>query len=116
MLRKQGFQTILEAVQAPEAIAIMKEELVDLVLTHWTVEDYSGEKLLAALRKCGRKENIPVVLLDEGLPQSSIVAAVKAGIAGRLPLPPEAARLNEILCTIREFQSSLEPTKIPTRG
>ena len=113
MLLKQGIQTVLEAVQVPEAISIMKEEMVDLALTHWTVENYSGNQLLEALRKHGRKKNIPVVLLDEGLPQSAIVAAVKAGIAGRLPLPPDAARLDEILCSIREYRSSLHPSNVP---
>jgi CheY-like chemotaxis protein len=83
-----------------QAAKTMGGELVDLVLTPWDAAGLAGPELLRALRRRSRNRNVPVVLLDAGLRQDTVVSAVKAGVAGRLVLPAEPAQLREILATI----------------
>lgn len=97
MLKSVGFQRVLEAEKPAEAISMLKEELVDLALIPWDVPGWSGKALFKALQHKGRNRGVPVILLDAGLPQSMVVAAVKAGVIGRLTLPAQLDELRKIL-------------------
>jgi len=102
LLRGQGIERVLEAESAAEALVIIRGEPVRLVLTPWAPPGMAGVPLLRELKR--RPTDRPgagavpaIVLLDEGLPRQQVVAAVKAGIAGRLPMPAQAAELVRIL-------------------
>jgi CheY-like chemotaxis protein len=108
LLLGAGFARVLEAESGVEAVTVLAEELVALVFTVWEERPFSGAELIRSLRNRGRNRRVPVVLLDDGLPQQTVVAAVKAGVAGRLPFPPTASRLAELLRSIREGQTGPE--------
>ena len=97
---RAGFERVLLAADGLQAAKTMGGELVDLVLTPWDAAELAGPELLRALRRRSRNRNVPVVLLDAGLRQDTVVSAVKAGVAGRLVLPAAPAQLKEILATI----------------
>jgi CheY-like chemotaxis protein len=99
-LRSAGMERVLEADSAAEALRLLSAELVQLVLTPWEVPDLAGRPLVQALRNRGRNRNLPVVLLDAGLAPPQVVAAVKAGIAGRLALPADAAAVRALLAQL----------------
>ena len=100
ILHGAGIFRVLSASSAKGAGVTLATELVDLVLTRWRLPDAQGLPLLRTLRGRGRNGRIPVILLDEGQPQESRVAAVKWGIAGRLPDPPTSDALAALLQTI----------------
>jgi CheY-like chemotaxis protein len=107
LLRRCGFERVLEADSAADAIMLLREQPVDLVLTPWAAPGMAGIPLLRTLRdrqpnRPGRGSPPAIILLDEGLPQQHVVAAVKAGVAGRLPVPAQAGPLSHILRTIAE--------------
>ncbi len=104
LLREAGFREVLTAGSAAEARALLKEALVDLVVTAWEVPGGSGAALIRAVRQGGRNRALPVILVDTGLPQHAVVAAVKAGAAGRLPWPGTVQQLRGIMATILEDQ------------
>ncbi len=97
LLMRQGFARVLQAEHVTEALTLMREQPVHVVLTPWQAPGMDGVPLLDALRTGNRGPAPALILLDAGLPQQAVVAAVKAGIAGRLPLPPEPSRLAGIL-------------------
>lgn len=99
-LHREGFERVLQAEDGPTGVTLMAAEPVDLVLTRWDAEGISGLELLRALRKRGRNRHVPVVVLDGGLPRQTIVSAIKAGVAGRLPLPSEPGSLRKVLQSI----------------
>lgn len=105
LLRRHGFERVLEADSAADALMLLRGQPVDLVLTPWATPETAGIPLLRALRDGrqngpGRGSPPMIVLLDDGLPKQHIVAAVKAGIAGRLPMPAQAGALSRILGAI----------------
>lgn len=107
LLRRHGFDRVLEAETVNDALVLMRGEPVQLVLTAWSPPGMAGVPLLHALKRRpqdrpGRGNAPAIVLLDEGLPQQQVVAAVKAGVAGRLTLPAQAAQLARILGEIAE--------------
>jgi CheY-like chemotaxis protein len=102
LLRRNGFERVLEAETVTEALALIRGEPVTLVLTPWAAPGMTGVPLLRALQRPPQDRPgagaVPaVVLLDEGLPQPHVVSAVKAGILGRLPLPADAEGLRRVL-------------------
>lgn len=99
-LQRAGFERTLVAESGPQALTMLAAELVDLVLTPWDAPELSGLELLRALRKRRRGKSVPVVILDNGLPQQIVVTAIKAGAAGRLGLPIAAAPLRKLLHAI----------------
>jgi len=99
-LQREGFERVLQAEDGPTGVTLMAAEPVDLVLTRWDAAGISGLELLRALRKRGRNRHVPVVVLDGGLPRQTIVSAIKAGVAGRLPLPSEPGSLREVLQSV----------------
>ncbi len=109
LLRGAGFQRVLECADGVEAVALLSAELVDLVLMAWEIEGLSGMELLNALRARRRRRPPAVVLIDEGLQQPTVVAAIKAGASGRLRRPWEPARLLRML-------SDLAPQRVQAPG
>ena len=96
-LKAEGFAQIHEAGDGVEAAAILASELVDVVFTVGGGEGSSPAELLAALAGRGPNRDAALVLLDDGLPRERVVAAVKAGAAGVLPVPPEPEALRSLL-------------------
>jgi len=96
-LRRHGLTRIHEAEDAAAAAAVARQERLDVVFTPWRADGLEGPALFAALR--ARHPGAPpaLVVLDEGLPQATVVAAVKAGARGRLPLPASADSVARVL-------------------
>ena len=106
VLSQAGFSTVLESDNAVSALMLLGEGLVDWVFTVFTLPERegvaqpAGASLIKALKNIGRNKNLPVVLLDEGMSQQEVVAAVKTGIAGRLGHPPNLEKLMQIFKTL----------------
>lgn len=117
LLPALGYREVFEAASAPEALAVMRTELVDLVFAPWEAIGLSGAPLMKALRDPGRNQNVPVVLLDDGLAPATVVAAVKAGIAGKVSLPGNLPELRKVLTEIEALEQrkpALSPGKLDT--
>jgi len=102
LLRAHGFGRVLEAETVTDALVHIRTEPVSLVLTPWSPPGMTGVPLLRALQKApgdrpGAGAVPAIVLMDEGLPQQHVVAAVKAGVVGRLSIPAQAADLRRLL-------------------
>ena len=102
MLHTLGYARVLEAGTEPEGISLLRGELVDLVLTPWETPGVSGATVVKASRGRGRQRKVPVVVLDDGLSPAAVVAAVKAGIAGRIQPQGGISELRKILNEIGE--------------
>jgi len=98
-----------EAEDAVSAATVASQERVDVIFTLWSAGRLSGAELFHALRARGRKAAPALVVLDEGLPQATVVAAVKAGAAGRLTLPATGEALARALETIAAAREDAAP-------
>lgn len=106
MLRRAGVGRVLLAGQGTEALTIMSRELVELALIPWDGPEPAGAELLPLLLKRGQNRRVAVVILDKGLPAQAMVSAIKAGAAGRIPLPAQPEPLAKLLEKIANESTS----------
>ena len=97
LLARLGFARVHEAEDITTAAALASQELLDIAFIPWSLEGRMGAELFSALDTRGRKPSPAIVVLDEGLSPSSVVATVKAGAVGRLQLPANQSALEHLL-------------------
>ncbi|MBI4084019.1 MAG: response regulator [Candidatus Lambdaproteobacteria bacterium] len=99
LLRGIGFERVLEAGSPADAVALLSAQPVAVVLLAWPAGTATGLELVRALRRSKHHRRPAIVVLDEGLPQATIVAAIKAGAIGRLTAPWDGQALRRLLAS-----------------
>lgn len=70
-LHRLGFTAILEAADGQRALAILRNEKVDLVISDWCMQGMHGIDLLRAVRADADLSRLPFIMLTaEGQPHS----------------------------------------------
>ena len=104
VLRQTGMaiQTIHEAGDGQEALAVMAQHRVDLVLSDINMPKMDGLQLLASLKASPQWQNIPVVMITTEGGETKVAEAVKLGAAGYVRKPFTADQIKEKLVGILE--------------
>jgi len=104
LLRQMGFTTIEEASNGQAALAKIKAQKYDLILSDWNMEPMSGMELLKAVRADPANKNIPVILVTAESKPENIAAARQAGVNDYIIKPFNAATLKEkLIATLGSF-------------
>lgn len=90
MLETGGYQ-VLSARDGETALAQVRKECIDLVLTDWTMIPMDGGELTRQLRQLSAAAPIPILVLSTINAESTKAEARKAGANGWLckPIDPE---------------------------
>ena len=109
VLRQTGMaiQTIHEAGDGQEALAVMAQHRVDLVLSDINMPKMDGLQLLASLKASPQWQNIPVVMITTEGGETKVAEAVKLGAAGYVRKPFTADQIKEKLVGILESAVTL---------
>ena len=109
VLRQTGMaiQTIHEAGDGQEALALMAQHRVDLVLSDINMPKMDGLQLLASLKASPQWQNIPVVMITTEGGETKVAEAVKLGAAGYVRKPFTADQIKEKLAGILESAVTL---------
>ena len=109
VLRQTGMaiQTIHEAGDGQEALAVMALHRVDLVLSDINMPKMDGLQLLASLKASPQWQNIPVVMITTEGGETKVAEAVKLGAAGYVRKPFTADQIKEKLVGILEPAGTL---------
>jgi two-component system chemotaxis response regulator CheY len=101
-LRQTGMaiQTIREAGDGQEALALLAEHRIDLVLSDINMPKMDGLQLVASLKASPRWQRIPVVTITTGGCETKVAEAVRLGATGYLHKPFTAEQLKEKLVGI----------------
>ena len=104
VLRQTGMaiQTIHEAGDGQEALAVMAQHRVDLVLSDINMPKMDGLQLLASLKASSQWQKIPVVMITTEGGETKVAEAVKLGAAGYVRKPFTADQIKEKLVGILE--------------
>jgi len=100
ILRQLGFNNIIEADDGTTALAKLKSEKVDFVITDWNMPKMTGMELLKEIRQDPDLKDMPVLMVTAEALQENIIAAVKAGVNNYIVKPFDAKTLNEKLLKI----------------
>ena len=104
VLRQTGMaiKAIHEAGDGVEALAVLAEHPVDLVLSDINMPKMDGLQLLASLKASPLWRNIPVVMITTEGGETKVAEAVKLGAAGYVRKPFTADQIKEKLVGILE--------------
>jgi len=110
LLTRKG-HSVLEARRGSEALDILDQRDVDVVLSDITMPDMSGVELLREVR--ARKPNVPVILMTGAPHLETAMKAVEYGALEYLVKPIETARLEaSVSRAIHEHRATLERLQV----
>ncbi len=104
VLRQTGMaiQTIHEAGDGQEALALLALHRIDLILSEINMPKMDGLQLLASLKASPQWQNIPVVMIAAEGGETKVAEAVRLGAAGYVRKPFSADQIKEKLAGILE--------------
>jgi two-component system chemotaxis response regulator CheY len=104
VLRQTGMaiNTIHEAGNGEEALAVLKEHKVHLILSDINMPKMDGLQLLASLKANGDWAQVPVVMITTEGGETKVAEAVRLGAAGYVRKPFTADQIKEKLAGILE--------------
>jgi len=97
LLKELGFTDIEEAEDGAAALARLKAEKFDFVVSDWNMPNMTGIELLKAIRTEGALKHLPVLMVTAEAKKENIVEAAQAGASGYIVKPFTAATLDEKL-------------------
>ena len=104
VLRQTGMaiQTIHEAGDGQDALTLMAQHKVALVLSDINMPKMDGLQLLASLKASPQWQHIPVVMITTEGGETKVAEAVRLGAAGYVRKPFTADQIKEKLVGILE--------------
>ena len=95
-----GKSEIIEAANGKEALALMKNNWIDMVLTDYNMPVMNGLELIKALKKDDLSKEIPVVVISTEGNESKIKEFMDCGAAGYISKPFTAEAIRDVIVTI----------------
>jgi two-component system chemotaxis response regulator CheY len=104
VLRQTGMaiKTVHEAGDGQDALALMAQHRIDLVLTDINMPKMDGLQLLASLKASPLWRAIPVVMITTEGGETKVAEAVKLGATGYVRKPFTADQIKEKLVGLLE--------------
>jgi two-component system, chemotaxis family, chemotaxis protein CheY len=104
LLVELGFSNglIQEADDGNAALAMLKANAFDMVVTDWNMPNMTGIELLQAIRAEPKLKSMPVLMVTAENNREQIIAAAQAGVNGYVVKPFTAVTLKEKLDKIFE--------------
>jgi two-component system chemotaxis response regulator CheY len=101
VLENLGVRHFIEAGDGKEAMEILTETMVDLVVTDYNMPEMDGKDLLDYIRQKSWQNSVPVLMVTSESDQGRLAAVEEAGVSGICDKPFEPktvkALLNKIL-------------------
>ena len=103
LLKELGFSNVDEAEDGVAALAKLRSERYDFVVSDWNMPNMTGIDLLRNIRADEQLKSLPVLMVTAEAKKENIIAAAQAGASGYVVKPFTAVTLDEKLKKI--FQS-----------
>ncbi|MGD8922232.1 MAG: response regulator [Candidatus Zixiibacteriota bacterium] len=86
-LKRAGFTDVVEATDGRDALAKMKVEKVDFVITDWNMPEMDGLTFVTSLRSIEEFKSLPVLMVTTRSVKEDILDAMKAGVNNYIVKP-----------------------------
>jgi len=97
LLKELDFTNFDEAEDGVVALAKLKNNKYDFVVTDWNMPNMTGIELLRAIRHDAALKHLPVLMVTAEAKKENIVEAAQAGASGYVVKPFTSATLEEKL-------------------
>ena len=102
LLSDLGFTNTAEAEDGSGALALLRNEHFDFVVTDWNMPVMTGIELLKAIRADDKLKTLPVLMVTAEAKREQIIEAAQNGVNGYIIKPFTAQTLEEKLGKIFE--------------
>lgn len=107
LLKELGYTNVDEAEDGAMALAKLRSEQFDFVVSDWNMPGMDGLEMLKQIRADAALAKIPVLMVTAEAKKENIIAAAQAGANGYVVKPFTAATLDEKLAKIFEKQEKV---------
>jgi two-component system chemotaxis response regulator CheY len=95
ILKQIGYTDIDEAEDGNGALAKLRQDQYDLMVSDWNMPNMTGLDLLKAIRTDSALSGIPVLIVTAEAKKEDVVEAIKAGVNNYIVKPFTAEALRE---------------------
>ncbi len=104
-LRKQGFNSLIEAGDGEHAMKLMKSKKINLVICDWMMPIMSGPELFKAIQSSEKYKNLPFILLTGNDQKNHVTEALKIGVKHYVVKPFNPQKLAEKVFDLLQEQN-----------
>ena len=97
LLKELGFNNVQEAEDGVDALAKLRSNEFDFVVSDWNMPNMTGIELSREIRADAKLKHLPVLMVTAEAKKENIIEAAKAGASGYVVKPFTAATLDEKL-------------------
>jgi two-component system chemotaxis response regulator CheY len=99
-LKQIGFTKILEADDGTTALAVLKKNQVDLIISDWNMPKMTGLDLLKKVRGEESTKKIPFLMVTAEAQKDNVLQAIQAGVSNYVVKPFTADAIKEKLTQV----------------
>lgn len=90
-LIKIGFSNVLEAGNGIEALEVIAQNKVDLIVTDWNMPEMDGLTFVKTLRSKDQYKEVPILMVTTEAAKEDILTALRSGVNNYVvkPFTPE---------------------------
>jgi two-component system, chemotaxis family, chemotaxis protein CheY len=100
VLENLGIRHFSEAANGREAVAILEETMVDLVVTDYNMPEMDGQALTDHIRHKSWQNSVPILMVTSEHDAGRLAAVEEAGVSGICDKPFEPATVKALLAKI----------------
>jgi len=94
ILGQLGYTNVDEAENGKQALAKLKKEKFDFLITDWNMPEMDGLSLVKAVREDEELKNLPILMVTAEAKKENVMEALKAGVNNYIvkPFTPEVLK------------------------
>lgn len=100
VLQNLGMQHIIDADDGQQAIGLLQQQMVDLVVTDYNMPEVNGEELTRFIREHSTLSHIPILMVTSEANDAHLANIAQSGINALCDKPFEPAAVKELLYRI----------------
>jgi two-component system chemotaxis response regulator CheY len=93
-LKRAGFSDVVEATDGKDALAKMKVDPINFIITDWNMPEMDGLTFVTTLRSMDEYKSVPILMVTTRSVKDDIMDALKAGVNNYIvkPFTPDTLR------------------------
>ena len=97
LLEELGIERITEAVDGKDAVALLENTMVDLVITDYNMPEMDGRELTEYIRTQSWQNAVPILMVTSEQNQGRLAAVERAGVSAVCDKPFEAGSIRKLI-------------------
>ncbi|MBI2308919.1 MAG: response regulator [Rhodocyclales bacterium] len=97
VLGNLGIEEFIEAASGTEAVAILSETMVDLVITDYNMPEMDGRALVEHIRQQSWQSSVPILMVTSESNMSRLAAVEQAGVSAICDKPFEPQMIKRLI-------------------